>query len=182
MFAEHYLKRNLPMLAPERRRAMIDIRDELMRRPESMSERVRAGALAFDVEIDDFVEGVEEEIDGGACRVGLLDREGGPPHSGAGAAEPSSDTEHRSEWSDDHTTCRGRQLRCALFWMSAESDLQPPPDEGPNRQARRRPWLASYSERGTMNAMTTRPVVLHAGRSVRIGTEHPRGRGAGNPA
>ena len=89
VFAEHYLKRNLPMLVPERRRAMIDIRDELMRLLESMSERVRAGALAFDVEIDDFVEGVEEEIDGGACRVGLLDREGGPPHSGAGAAEPT---------------------------------------------------------------------------------------------
>ena len=89
-FAEHYLKRNLPDLVPERRRAMVEMRDELLRLLGSMTERVRADAYAFDVEVEDFLEGVAGEIDGVAKRVGLLERQGGgPPRglNGAGAAK-----------------------------------------------------------------------------------------------
>jgi hypothetical protein len=87
-FAEHYLKRNLPKLEPERRRTMVDMRDELLRLLGSMTERVRADAYAFDVEVGDFLDGVAGEIDSVAKRVGLLDRQaGGPPRglNGAGA-------------------------------------------------------------------------------------------------
>ena len=82
-FAEHYLKRNLPKLVPERRRVMIEMRDELLRLLESMTERVRADAEAFDVEIEGFLEGVSEELEGVAKRIGLVNRDGGPPRSGA---------------------------------------------------------------------------------------------------
>jgi hypothetical protein len=85
-FAEHYLKQNLPKLAPERRRAMVEMRDELMRLLESMTQRVREDALAFDVEIEDFLGGVGGELDGVARRVGLLERRPRPrpPASGGG--------------------------------------------------------------------------------------------------
>jgi P-aminobenzoate N-oxygenase AurF len=80
-FAEHYLKRNLPRLIPERRRAMIEMRDELLRLLASMTARVREDALAFDVEIQDFLNGVANEIEGVASRVGLTSAgaSGGPP-------------------------------------------------------------------------------------------------------
>jgi len=78
-FAEHYLKRNLPALVPERRRVMIEMRDELLRLLESMTEKVRGDALAFGVEIEDFLQGVAAELDGISARVGLLDRNGRPP-------------------------------------------------------------------------------------------------------
>jgi hypothetical protein len=75
-FAEHYLKRNVPLLQPERRRVMVEMRDDLLRLLESMTERVRADAMAFDVEIEDFLQGVAMEIEGVARRVGLVN--GGP--------------------------------------------------------------------------------------------------------
>ncbi|HEY2596818.1 MAG TPA: diiron oxygenase [Chloroflexota bacterium] len=87
-FAEHYLKQNLPKLAPERRRAMVEMRDELMRLLESMTHRVREDALAFDVEIEDFLVGVGGELDGVARRVGLLERRPRPPTSGGGGTSP----------------------------------------------------------------------------------------------
>jgi hypothetical protein len=87
-FAEYYLKRNLPALAPDRRRMMVEMRDELMRLLESMTRRVRDDALAFDVEIDDFLGDVGGEIDTVARRVGLLERPSGPPKSGSGSIVP----------------------------------------------------------------------------------------------
>jgi hypothetical protein len=83
-FAEHYLKRNLPALAPERRRMMVEMRDELMQLLESMTRRVRDDALASGVEIDDFLADVGGDIDGVARRVGLLERTSGPPRTGSG--------------------------------------------------------------------------------------------------
>jgi hypothetical protein len=85
-FAEHYLKRNVPRLVPERRRVMVEMRDDLLRLLESMTERVRADALAFGVEIEDFLEGVSTELDGVARRVGLVGRSGGPPRGGVSVA------------------------------------------------------------------------------------------------
>ena len=71
-FAEHYMKRNMPQIEPERRRALIDMRDELLRMLASMTERVRADALAFDVEVEDFLGGVSNELESVTQRVGLL--------------------------------------------------------------------------------------------------------------
>jgi hypothetical protein len=91
-FAEHYLKRNLPGLAPERRRVMVEMRDELMRLLDSMTRRVRDDALAFGVEIEDFLEGVVTEIDGVSRRVGLVGARSGPT-DGEG---PSDEAEVRT--------------------------------------------------------------------------------------
>jgi hypothetical protein len=63
---------------------MVEMRDELMRLLESMTQRVREDALAFDVEIEDFLGGVGGELDGVARRVGLLERRPRPPASGGG--------------------------------------------------------------------------------------------------
>jgi hypothetical protein len=110
-FAEHYLKRNLPRVLPERRRAMVEMRDELLRLLGSMTERVRADALAFDVEIEDFLGGVADELDNVSKRVGLLDRHRGPPRAvggGAGGAhgEPSPRALSDAAGTDDHFVAR----------------------------------------------------------------------------
>ncbi len=84
-FAEHYLKRNMSKLTLERRRVMVDMRDELLRLLASMTERVRADALAFDVEVEDWVTGIAAEIEGVAKRIGLMERASGGPSRGAGA-------------------------------------------------------------------------------------------------
>jgi para-aminobenzoate N-oxygenase AurF len=85
-FAEHYLKRNLPKLTPERRRVMVEMRDDLLRLLESMTQRVREDALAFDVAVEDWVSSIGEEIEGVAKRVGLVERHGSGPSRGAGVA------------------------------------------------------------------------------------------------
>ncbi len=85
-FAEHYLKRNMPKLTVERRRVMVDMRDDLLRLLSSMTARVREDALAFDVEVEDWVDAISDEIEGVAKRVGLVDRtQKGGPSRGAGA-------------------------------------------------------------------------------------------------
>jgi hypothetical protein len=80
-FAEHYLKRNVPRLSLDRRRAMIVMRDDLMRLLESMGERLRDDARAFDVDIGVYLAGVAAEVDGVARRVGLLGCGDEPPRS-----------------------------------------------------------------------------------------------------
>lgn len=87
-FAEHYLKRNMPKLTIERRRAMVDMRDVLLRLLESMTERVRADAAAFDVEVEDWIGGVSGELEGISKRVGLIDLNAGGSGSGSDGELP----------------------------------------------------------------------------------------------
>jgi hypothetical protein len=82
-FAEHYLKRNVPTISVDRRRALVDMRDDLFRMLETMTERVRPDVEAFDVEVEDFLGGVWTEIDTVGKRVGLSgDRHDVPPADG----------------------------------------------------------------------------------------------------
>jgi hypothetical protein len=81
-FAEHYLKRNLPNLTDGRKRALVDMRDDLLRLLESMSERVRGDAEAFDVTMEDFLGGVRGDLEAVGKRIGLTERNGGPPTNG----------------------------------------------------------------------------------------------------
>jgi Long-chain fatty aldehyde decarbonylase len=83
-FAEHYLKRNFPSMLPERRRALIQMRDDLFRMLEKMTDRVRADVAAFDVEADDFLGGVWNDIDTVGKRIGFegRNRPEGPPPNG----------------------------------------------------------------------------------------------------
>jgi hypothetical protein len=86
-FAEHYLKRNVPSISLARRRALVDMRDDLFRLLESMTERVRADVEAFDVEVEDFLGGVWADIDTVGKRVGLSgDRHDIPPTDGHSSA------------------------------------------------------------------------------------------------
>ncbi len=95
-FAEHYLKRNMPRLTIERRRAMVEMRDDLLRLLDSMSARVRDDALAFDVEIEGWLESVSGELEAICRRVGLVGQDNGvPPASttraiGGSAPQPAA--------------------------------------------------------------------------------------------
>ena len=71
-FAEHYLKRNMPQIAGGRRRALVEMRDELLRMLASMTERVRADAEAFDVEVEVFLGGVSHDLETVTQRIGLV--------------------------------------------------------------------------------------------------------------
>jgi hypothetical protein len=83
-FAEHYLKRNFATLRPERRHALVTMRDDLFRMLESMTDRVRSDIACFDVEPEDFLDGVWSDIAAVSKRIGL----GGGSQSGDG---PSAD-------------------------------------------------------------------------------------------
>jgi hypothetical protein len=78
-FAEHYLKRNLPSLVPERHRALVLMRDDLFRLLETMTERVRADVEAFDVAVEDFLGGVRNDLETVTERIGLVNKHGPPP-------------------------------------------------------------------------------------------------------
>jgi hypothetical protein len=91
-FAEHYLTRNVPGMSSHRRLALLAMRDELLRLLASMSERVRADAAAFEVDVDDFVGGISTDVTAAAQRVGLLERQPRDPP----ARGPSGSVNHGS--------------------------------------------------------------------------------------
>lgn len=89
-FADHYLRRNVPRMEPARRRALVDMRDDLFRLLRSMTERVRADAAAFDVDADDYLERVWVDVEQSGRRIGLAGEGGGePPAGAAGPADPA---------------------------------------------------------------------------------------------
>ncbi|HLZ31460.1 MAG TPA: hypothetical protein VKV73_29430 [Chloroflexota bacterium] len=97
-FAEHYLRRNVARMEPARRRALIEMRDDLFRNLRAMTERVRADTAAFDVDADDFLGWVWSDVEVFGKRIGLADGRGdaGPPPPAAplkfdgAAASPAS--------------------------------------------------------------------------------------------
>jgi hypothetical protein len=111
-FAEHYLKRNLPGMALERRRALIEMRDDLLRLLANMTERVRADALELEADVDDFLGGVWTDLDAVAGRVGLLEGrhdQGGPsaPRSaGTPAGTPPPSVANGEASSDESIVAR----------------------------------------------------------------------------
>jgi P-aminobenzoate N-oxygenase AurF len=78
-FAEHYLRRNVAGMEPARRRALIEMRDDLFRILQAMTERVRADAAAFDIDSDDYLGWVWSDVEAFGKRIGLLDRPQPPP-------------------------------------------------------------------------------------------------------
>jgi hypothetical protein len=116
-FAEHYLKRNLPSLIPERHRALVEMRDDLFRLLEIMTERVRADVAAFDVEVEDFLGGVWTDIETVTGRIGLLNgkKHDDPPSNGVLLQKPSvlAATESASADSNFVAQCFG----CLLTLM-----------------------------------------------------------------
>jgi hypothetical protein len=81
-FAEHYLRRNVGRTDVARRRALVDMRDELFRTLLAMTERVRADADALEVDPDGYLADVWADVEARARRIGLTERidpDGGPP-------------------------------------------------------------------------------------------------------
>ena len=92
-FADHYLRRNVPRMEPARRRAMIQMRDDLFRILSAMTERVRVDATEFEVDADDYLAGVWSDVEKFGRRIGLPDSGDEPPGgSGGGATEQEVET------------------------------------------------------------------------------------------
>jgi hypothetical protein len=86
-FADHYLRRNVPEMDPARRRAMIDMRDDLFRILSAMTERVRADAGEFNVDADEYLAGVWADVEKFGRRIGLPDDSKEPPEPPGGEVE-----------------------------------------------------------------------------------------------
>jgi hypothetical protein len=91
-FADHYLRKNVPEMEPARRRALIEMRDDLFRILSAMTERVRADAAEFGVDSDEYLAAVWTEIEKFSRRIGLSEDDGGPtddpPDTGPAREEP----------------------------------------------------------------------------------------------
>jgi hypothetical protein len=87
-FAEHYLRKNVALMAPARKQALIAMRDDLFRILQAMTERVRADAAAFDIDADAYLGWVWSDVEAFARRIGLAD-EGFGSGSGSGGPPPA---------------------------------------------------------------------------------------------
>jgi hypothetical protein len=76
-FAEHYLRRNVPKLGAERRRGLVEMRDELFRIMRAMEDRLRADCEALNFDGNGFLDRLWGELEYFSKRIGLTD--GGPP-------------------------------------------------------------------------------------------------------
>src|SRR6266536_5211097 len=90
-FADHYLRRNVPRMSPARRRALVDMRDDLYRLLQSMTEKVRADGDSFGVDGDDYLARVWADVETFGRRIGLHNAEddGEPPAPGANGERAS---------------------------------------------------------------------------------------------
>jgi hypothetical protein len=70
-FAEHYLRRNVPLMTSARRAALLSMRDDLFRLLEVMTGRLRADAAALNVDADDYLLRVWTDVEAFAIRIGL---------------------------------------------------------------------------------------------------------------
>jgi len=89
-FADHYLRRNVARMSPARRRALVDMRDDLFRILTAMTERVRADAAEFGVDADDYLARVWADVEASGRRIGLPDEGGDEPPAGPAVVEPAT--------------------------------------------------------------------------------------------
>ena len=79
---------------PARRRALLEMRDDLFRLLEAMTQRVRADAAVFEVDADEYLSRVWADVDSFAARIGLTARPSHPrthrriSHSSAPSCHP----------------------------------------------------------------------------------------------
>jgi hypothetical protein len=95
-FAEHYLRRNVALMDAARRRAMLEMRDDLFRILQAMTERVRADAASFEVDADEYLRHVWEDVESFAGRIGLTEGHG-PPDGSADASVPAGQSDSTTE-------------------------------------------------------------------------------------
>ena len=91
-FADHYLRRNVPLMEPARRRALVDMRDDLYRLLQAMTERVRADGDVFGVDGDEYLGRVWADVETFGRRIGVVaEDDGEPPAGGTPAGSPEVD-------------------------------------------------------------------------------------------
>lgn len=77
-FATEYLRRSLPQMDPDRRQALLKMRDDLMRIMESMYRRLHDDAAELGIDGDAFLQKLFADIEASCQRIGLLPPNGGP--------------------------------------------------------------------------------------------------------
>jgi len=100
-FAEHYLRRNVPKMDLPRRRALVDMRDELFRIMRAMEGRLRGDCEALGFDGNGFLSRLWAELESFSRRIGLAD---GSPPGGAPEVEPPGGTEEAAESAQPRTT------------------------------------------------------------------------------
>ncbi len=93
-FAEHYLRRNVPKMDPARKRALVEMRDELFRIMHAMEDRLRADCDALNFDGTGFLNRLWGELEYFSNRIGLT---GGLPPGEAPSAGPPSGPEGPEE-------------------------------------------------------------------------------------
>ena len=81
-FAEHYLRRNLASAPEARRRALLEMRDQLFHLLEAMTERVRADAAELELDADAYLGRVWTDVEAFGARIGLTAPPPAPPNDG----------------------------------------------------------------------------------------------------
>jgi hypothetical protein len=87
-FAEHYLRRNLARTDPARRRALLCMRDDLLRLMLSVTERVRGDAATLGLDADSYLGNVRADVEKFGHRIGLTVGTDPPPPSGGSQPPP----------------------------------------------------------------------------------------------
>ncbi|MCL6596679.1 MAG: ferritin-like domain-containing protein [Firmicutes bacterium] len=82
-FSDLYLERELPTAAPERRRALLDERDDLFRVMDALATRLSANANALGIDHDALLDGLWSDTERWADRLGLGATGRPRPHGGA---------------------------------------------------------------------------------------------------
>jgi hypothetical protein len=96
-FAERYLRRNLARTDAARRRALLDMRDDLFRTIQIMIEQVRADTVTLGLDADGYLANVWADVEMFGNRIGLTapldppDVDDGPTASPPDQSEPESD-------------------------------------------------------------------------------------------
>jgi len=117
-FADHYLRRNVPLMEPARRRALVDMRDELFRILSAMTERVRADAGVFEVNADEYLADVWADVERFGRRIGLPDDADQPPGGGDGIADAQAGGPVES----DNGAAETQEKKGRVFSMSGVLD------------------------------------------------------------
>src|SRR5262249_15853086 len=119
-FAERYLRRNLARTVPARRRALLDMRDDLFRTVQTMINQVRTDTAVLGVDADGYLADVWADVEMFGNRIGLtapLDS----PEDDAGPTSPTPDqTEPESDRGEPPPVPSARSPRTVVSFSLPE--------------------------------------------------------------
>jgi hypothetical protein len=132
-FAEHYLRRNVAGMEPARRRALVEMRDDLFRILQAMTERVRADAAAFDIDSDAYLGWVWNDVEAFGKRIGLQDGPGqdDPPSPAIAGGPPSPAATHQRKDAASRQPSRAALEASRETFEPSRERLEPSPQPPP---------------------------------------------------